>query len=295
MSKLLAYIGLGIAVIIWGMSFVSVDILLEYLTPLETNVLRFTFSSLILWMMVLLRNKRMGFLHKDIPVIMIAGAFGTAGYYFFENIGLLYLSPATVSIINGTIPIITIVIAMLFMGKKTKFRNLFLIGLSFAGIWVLSGGTSQGLDGQGKGLFLVMMGNLLWVLYTLFNERLNRAYDKLNLLAVQMTCGTVVIIAIYLMDLAMNPTKSSLDPALVMSTQVLGQMIFLTIFGTVLTYYLYNHAIEVIGVTISALFINVIPVVTLVLSVATMRESFSFDKIMGGLMVVIAVFFIEDL
>ncbi len=65
--------------------------------------------------------------------------------------------------------------------------------------------------------------------------------------------------------------------------------------STVVAYFLYNYALQKVGVTLSALFINVIPVATLLISVAVGHEALSFSKSIGCLLVVVAVYMIEDI
>ncbi len=124
---------------IWSISFVSIDISLEYISAMEINIMRFIIAVVFLWLVHLIRDVKMNFDKKDHIRIAFSGIFGTAGYYFFENISLTYISPSVVSIVTGAIPIMTLIVAMLFLGKKTKFRNIFFIMLSFVGIAILTG------------------------------------------------------------------------------------------------------------------------------------------------------------
>lgn len=295
MKKLLAYLGLFAAVTIWSISFVSIDICLDYISAMEVNIIRFFLASLFLWVVYLLRGVKMAFDRKDHFRIAVAGIFGTTGYYFFENISLEYISPATVSIVTGAIPIMTLIVAMLFMGKKTRFRNIFFIMISFVGIIVLTNPEPGQVDSSTFGIGLVFMANLCWVIYTLVNEPLNHKYDKLNLLTIQIFYGAIVYGIIYSFQVAEgNAGMLNLNEVL-SNGELVYQLIFLAIMSSCVAYFLYNYALQKVGVTLSALFINVIPVATLLISIAIGHETFTFNKTIGCLLVVVAVYMIDDI
>lgn len=295
MKKLLAYIGLFVAVTIWSISFVSIDVCLLYINAMEVNIFRFFIAAIFLWIVYLVRGVRMQFKRKDQLRIFLAGVFGTAGYYFFENVSLNYISPATVSIITGAIPIMTLIVAMLFLGKKTKFRNIFFIILSFVGIVILTNPAADRMTTDIKGILLVVMANLCWVIYTLVNEPLNHEYDKLNLLTIQVFYGAVVYGLIYFYQIGSGIAEPVNLTQVMMNTELVFQLVFLAIMSSCVAYFLYNYALQKVGVTLTALFINVIPVATLLLSVAIGHETFTFNKIIGCLLVVVAVYMIEDI
>jgi drug/metabolite transporter (DMT)-like permease len=294
MRKLLAYIGLIVAVTIWSLSFISIDLCLDYMTVNEVNILRFTFSTALLWTLYFLRRQKLNFKKWDIPRIAISGIFGTAAYYYFESIGLDYVSPSNVSIITAAIPMMTLVIAMLFMSKKTRFRNIFLIGISFVGIVILADPKSTEIQSNYIGIGIVLIANICWVIYTILNERLTHKYDLLNLLTLQVTFGTMTFYFLYGVQIQLGHVEF-MDLTLIFDNgRLVMNLLFLSVLASVLAYHLYNYALRTVGVTLSALFINVIPVVTLLVSVSVGQETLSFSKIIGCLLVVLAVYLIED-
>ena len=293
MKKTMAFLALSISVFLWGLNFVAIHQILTVLSPLETNVVRFSGAALLLWLVQLVRSEHQTIKRKDMPKLMLAGCIGTAAYYSCVNGALLYVTPGVAGIASGAIPVITVIVSMLFLGMKTKFRNVALIGLSFAGIWIL-GGYDPGSVSL-KGMTLIMIGNLMFVIYSLIHERLEPSYDGLKVLAWEVTFGAVIIWCVYLYQLSLDPSVPIIAlNDLIQSPKVVGNMIFLSVFGTVLTYYLYNMAIKEIGATMTALFINVIPVVAIIASVISGVDVLTFESVVGGLMIVTAVFFLEE-
>lgn len=296
MTKSLSYIGLSLAVLLWGISFISVAIILEHLSVSELNIVRLLLSTAMLWLVELLRPKKMAFKAKDLPIIFLSGLLGTAGYYYFTNIGSILLSPDVISLVSGGIPVITLVVAIILFRKKTNFKNIFLVLVSFCGMAVLMNPWAEHTITNGRGIGVVLVGNLFWSLYTLLNEPLDRKYDVLQLLTLQYTAGLVVFSGYYFYELIRNPKIEMLTFAKVAAhSNVLGHLIFVALFVSIGTYYLYNYALVHLGVMISALFINVVPVMTLLVSIALGFQVLTFHQVAGTLLVVIAIFFIDDL
>lgn len=295
MSKLLAYLGLFISVTIWSASFVAIEICLAYMSPLEVNVVRFALGSLILWGIYLLRGNKMAFEKKDQFKIAMAGVFGTAGYYHLAKLSMTLISPSMMNIATGAIPMITLIIAMLFFGKRTRFRNIFFIAMSFVGIIILTNPFTTEVSGSTMGIGLAIAGNVCWVIYTLVNEPLVAKYDKLNLLTLQMSYGAVALISIYWYQVATDQVLLLDTAAVLLKDDVIVYLGFITVFASIIAYHFYNYALEKVGVTLSALFINVIPVTSLIISVASGTGVLTFNKIVGCTLVVLAVYLIEDI
>lgn len=294
MKKIIAYIALIASVSIWSISFVSIGMTLKQLSPGEINVIRFSLASIALILIQLSRKKKLALHRRDVFPIIISGLLGTTVYYYFENLSLQYLSPAAVSTLTGSIPVLTIVIAMLFLGYKTRMTNVVAIFLSFAGIIVLSYTEPSVQMVTLKGVIFIMIGNIGWVVYTLMNQKLNRKYDKLQLLTLQMIAGTIAFYLLYLFELQIGVGTVLRWELILTSRELMIHLLFLGLGASALAYYLYNYALSEVGFTLSSLFINVIPVMTLVVSVSVEAEELTFSKVLGCLLVVIAVYVIDE-
>lgn len=296
LSKLLAYFGLGVAIFIWSISFISINQVLKHITVNELNIARFLMVNAVLWTIQVIRPLKLQIASRDYPLIFMAGVFGTAGYYYFENVALMYTTPGIVSAVTGAMPITTLMIAMLLFGKKTRFRNILLICLSFFGVILLMAPLSGQDQSNAKGIMMVLVANVFWALYVLINDKLDHSYDRLQLLTLHYTSGMVAFLGFYITDLALHPDQSLPNISVMLDdATVVDNLLFVVFLASVVAYLLYNIAIVHIGVIMSALAINVIPVLSLIISVGVGSEVLNFSKVMGCLFVVVAIFFIDDL
>lgn len=295
MKKLLAYIGLLISVTIWSLTINAIIYCLDYITAFEVTVIRFSVSSIFLWVIYLFRGKKMAFAKGDQLKIAIAGILGTAVYYYFISESLTHLSPAIVGGVTGVIPVLTLIIAMLFFNKKMRFRNIIFIGMSFVGIIILNKPLEAELSHSYLGISLMLVGLVGWVVYTLLNEPLLHKYDPLNILILEMFYGAVVLLAYYFYQIGTDQIILLNFVALSDNTLLVVCLVFISLFASSIAYYLYNFAIKEVGVIISALFMNVIPVVTLIVSVAFAFEKLTFSKIIACILIVLAVYLIDEI
>jgi drug/metabolite transporter (DMT)-like permease len=74
------------------------------------------------------------------------------------------------------------------------------------------------------------------------------------------------------------------------STTVLLNVAFLGVFCSALGYYLYVYALKSLGIGVVSLFINLIPVVTVISSYFILGETVSAAQMAGGGLIVISVY-----
>ncbi len=68
-------------------------------------------------------------------------------------------------------------------------------------------------------------------------------------------------------------------------------VIYLGIFCSAIAYYLYIYAMDYLGVSTTSLFLNLLPVVTVIASYFILDERINFYQIIGGALVIFSVYF----
>ena len=296
LMKVLTYMAIGLAIILWSLSFPLLDFLLEHMTVMELNVIRFIMVTFILWPIQWVRPKKMTFASGDFLLIFITGIFGTASYSWLVTLGLTSLSPSMVGLATGAIPVTTLILALLFFQKKTPFRNMFLVFLSFMGVIIIMSPWQQGQLIQGVGIWQVLLANVFWAFYILLNRQFCQKYDKLQLLTVQFSAGTAMVLVYYLYVLSGNPEIRLMNISEVLErSDVLATMLAVVLLVSIVGYLLFNHIVVEAGAIMSVLGINVIPVVMLMIGVSLGLEMLTFNKVVGSVLVVTAMFFIDDI
>ncbi len=117
--------------LIWGFALVAAKVSLEHFPPMMFTALRFTLIVMVLFPFLRIHEGRM----KE--VLIIALCAGPIGFGFFFA-GVALSNPSVVAIVGQLgVPFSTIM-SVIFLKEKVYWRRWFGIGLSFAGVMVIS-------------------------------------------------------------------------------------------------------------------------------------------------------------
>lgn len=196
-NKKILPIGLMIlTVIFWGLSFLSIDVVVETIPPITLGFSRFVVASLLLFIIKMIKEKETKMKKKDVPLFAIAGFLGVTLYFIFENNGILLLNASTASLIIATIPIFSLISeSIVYKVRMTRLKIISII-LSFIGVYFIVGGDISKLMSSGKGIgYIMMFGAVLsWVVYALVTKPLFGKYSQLTIVYYQSLFGTIMFI-----------------------------------------------------------------------------------------------------
>lgn len=117
--------------LIWGFALVAAKVSLEHFPPMMFTALRFTLIVMVLFPFLRIHEGRM----KE--VLIIALCAGPIGFGFFFA-GVALSNPSVVAIVGQLgVPFSTIM-SVIFLKEKVYWRRWSGIGLSFAGVMVIS-------------------------------------------------------------------------------------------------------------------------------------------------------------
>ncbi|MEO9872908.1 DMT family transporter [Ekhidna sp.] len=187
-SPLLAWILLFILAFIWGSSFILIKKGLLGLAPQEVGSLRIVAASLFLLPSALKRFKTVD--SKKIVFLFIAGLLGSLIPAFLFAIAQTRLESAITGVLNGLVPLFTILIALFaFRQKQTKKVYLGVL-IGFIGTAILiSAGKGNSLTGINAYALLVVLATLCYA------SNLNLIKQKLNEIhAVTVTSVSLLLV-----------------------------------------------------------------------------------------------------
>ena len=282
-KKVLALICISITVVIWGLSFISIKISVQVVPPMTLALLRFLLASLLLFTWLRVKEPGARMKRKDIPRTLLGGAVGITAYFFFENNGVKLITASEASIIIGIIPVVGLLAESLFFRKKLSFIQIVSVILSFGGVLLVAGAKVFPAAGAGVNTagYLFMVGAVLaWVVYNFLTRPLHREYTNLAISCYQTLWGTLLLVPLSLFEFRLwQPIP----------VNVVFHIVYLGLLSSALGYFFYIFSLKVLGVTINMLFINVIPVVTVVAGLIILGETLSPLQMAGGGMILSAV------
>lgn len=276
--KLTAYLVLILVVIFWGVSFVSIKVVLQTMSPVVLAFVRYFIASVILVVVMLIKGRER-INPKDYPRLIVSGIFAITLYFYFENNGILTVSANSASIIVAALPIAAIISDRIFY--KTKISKVVMASIlcSIFGIWLVIG--NDVISGSLTG-YMFMFGSIIaWCGYLIFTKPLFKKYSNLTITTYQAVFGTVGFIPLLPFE---NINLS------MMNGNTLLNLLFLAILCSAFGNFGYNFAFKELDVSISTLFLNLCPVATFIFSFIVLGETLTLSQVVGAVIIIGAVY-----
>ncbi len=282
--KVIGHLGALTAVVCWGVSFRAGQVLSATASPWIISAWRYTLA----WLVITAGVRAAGLSSPPLPrraryAVYLAGFLGHVGFSVCFFIGLRETPPVVAAVVSGLEPVCVWMIGALAFHKSAGFRRWAGMLLATAGaLWV------NAVSMPGKDAHLISLSGAGWILasascfalYTLLIERLPAAIEPLPLLAATMRAAVPLLWAGAILELLNG--EASIWPSQV------GALLFF-VFGVTLAAFLgWLIAVRSIGAFTTALWGNSIPIVAVLLELATGRvitrpELFGIGILLMGL------------
>jgi len=282
-------------VLLWGFSFISIKESLPVFPPMTLGAVRFTIAIAVLFLMYRFSSEWQGAnktLKSDMPLLVGSGLSGVTFYFFFENNGVMRVTASEASIITAAIPVLTMIadwlVAKSFFQKKCAdgtprlgWQSWLGAFISIAGV-ALVAGISFSLSGSISGYVYMGGAALCWVGYSLLTRPLfDRKRSRLYIVFWQNFFGFLGLLPFAILEY-----KSWGNPTL----PVMLHVVFLALGCSALGYWLYAHAMEALGISTTSVFINLIPVVTVIAGFLVLHERLTLLQGAGAALVLAGVY-----
>jgi drug/metabolite transporter (DMT)-like permease len=241
------------SVLVWGFSFISIKVALTVLPPMTLGALRFAIALVFLFFIKRRIAPGEKIRRRDLPLLAGAGLFGVTFYFFFENNGVALVTVSEASITIGSIPVLTLLAERIGgMVKRIAPGRILGAALSVAGVCLVAG-TSFTVSGNILGYAYMGGAALCWVVYGFLTRPLFERCSQIHIVFWQSVFGFLGFL-----PFALAEHSRWAVPGLPVALHT----VFLGIFCSAIAYWLYAKSLQDLGVAISAIFINFVPVIT---------------------------------
>jgi len=271
--------------LVWGSSFLWIKIAVEEIGPFTLVAFRLLFGLVGLLIIMRLRKQSFPRDRKTLLAFLFMGVFNTALPFTLISWGETKIDSSLASILNGTVPLFTIIIAHFWLhdDKITLPRIAGLI-VGFAGIVVLVSrdlGPAGVFNGDILGQLAVLAASLCYATAITFSRRHLRGQPPL----VQATM--VILIADTLLWLTTPIVERPLHVPILPITWF--ALAWLGLLGSCLAYLLFFYLINAWGPTRASLVAYVFPVIGLFLGIIFLGEIADWRLMIGSLLVVAGI------
>ena len=142
---------------LWGFSFLASSVGQRVATPFVLLSYRFVIALLILLVPLVLGKAKLRLRGKNVKMLLLLGLFEPCIYFIGEQYGLKYTNSAFSGVMIAVIPVVTLIMAAVFLKEKPSMAQWLFSILSIAGIVVITLVENSGGSVSLKGvLFLVV-------------------------------------------------------------------------------------------------------------------------------------------
>ena len=275
--------------IIWGLSFPSIKVAVQVLPPMSLGFARFIVATTVLFIIILILEKveagktgiKKFFIQlNDLPKMIGASLMGVTIYFLCENNGILLISASESSIVIGTIPIITMIAERIFFGIKLSRVQYIGTFLSTVGVFFIVWDALR-ISSSPKG-YLWMLGAVVsWIIYSFITRSSIEKYGRLKTTFWQCLIGALGFIPFLFFE------KTDIAK---INTPIVLNVLYLGIGCSALCYLLYLKNLHDLGAGVASVFINLIPLITVIASYFILSERLSIIQIIGAIIVIAGIF-----
>jgi drug/metabolite transporter (DMT)-like permease len=276
-----------VAVILWGTAIAPTKWALESIQPFTLLFIRLFFAGGIC-MLFSYGQLQKAIVHKNIPWkrMSLLSFTGVAGYFMFTSYGISLTSGLHVSIIDAALPLVTILFSAFFL--KEKIQPNYWVGIILGAIGVLLITISSNNADQEVSLIgdiLILLSTFLFAFYTVLLKQPKQEQYLSNKV---FTTLILIIGSVILLPFAMVETFYYGLPKIETSKTGLSVM-YLVIGATILAYWFWNKALEKVSASVSGLYLNALPLISIVASIVLLNESLTWRIVIGGGLVLFGV------
>ena len=273
-----------------GFSFLFTKVALGFASPLTNLAHRYTVAAIVLFILQQSKLIQVKLSKEDILSILPMSLFYPILFFMFQSFALQYISSSEAGILQALVPIITLILASVFLKEKTTFIQKFFLCLSVAGVIYifLSKGANLGVETGILG-FMLMLGSV-------FSNAINNILSKYKggqYRAIDLT--VVVILVGFLVFNSLSLVTHFLSGNLMSYFEPLGHLsylisiLYLGILASIVTASLSIYAIVRLGASTVSVFGNLGTVLTIVAGAVILQEPIYSYHLLGASMIIVGI------
>jgi drug/metabolite transporter (DMT)-like permease len=222
---------------------------------------------------------------ESVRAFVTLGVLGLSLSTQLSYIGYAYTTAANAAILQAATPVLVALGARAYLGERLRRRQQVGVAVSTLGVLVV---VTDGrlwmlrLEQLRLGDFVTLVGLVAWMAYTVYGKRVILTHSPALTTTAAYVAGTCVLVAEAALTAPLFPR-----PVLT-SARAWSVVLYHALFGAVAHIWWYR-AVERVGASRAAVFMNVTPIVGVVMATALLAEPVGVWEILGTLLVLAGV------
>lgn len=275
--------------ILWGFSFAFMKQLLEFLTPAEIVFYRHGLSGIFFGILILLSKRKFKIIKEDMVQFLMISFLGIVLYQVLICQALTFVSTSFTAVLNGTIPLITLLGERIFRKKKITTTASIALAISLTGIGIMTLFDSKGASAPIIGTLLILIALTSWVSFTFLSEKLFSRYTEIEVLCYQSLIGAFMMLPLILR----NSSDLQRQLTYLSHKEIVLNMLVLSLGVSALGYLCYMYGLKHLGVSYMSFVMNLLPGFAMFGAYIILREVIRITDWIGVVLIVSSVIIVK--
>lgn len=259
----------------WGFNVVPLKLALNELGPITTTAVRFT-------IVFVLCVPFMRWHHGRMFMVMVSAVLGGAMMFGLMNLAYSQSSNVSALAIAGQLGVpFSLILAVLFLGERIRWRRTVGILLAFSGVAILT--FDPAIAREWRPLTLISVSSLAWAVYTL----LQRRFSGISALSLQGWLAAVSIPIMIMLALVLEP--GGFAPIVQKPWPVLGYLFYSAMLSSVIGHAGFAWLLQRYPVSTLTPLTLLTPVFSVLFATLLLGNPFTLELLLGGMVTIAGI------
>jgi drug/metabolite transporter (DMT)-like permease len=283
-----AHVSVFSACLIWGlMSPICKDAMLNGISGIDVVAFRVVGAAALFWIASLF-TKPTKVAKRDLLMIALAALLGLVCNQCCFTIGLSITSPVNASIVTTSLPIITMILAAIFLHEPVTSKKVIGIFCGAAGALILIMGSASAANvkaGDIRGDLLCLLSQFSFACYLAIFKKLIQRYDVVTFQKWMFVFGAIMVLPVSFTHVAAIPWAQ-------ISIKTWLEIAFVVVGSTFFAYILMMIGQKSLRPTVISMYSYVQPIVACVVSVIAGLGIFGWGQSFATVLIFVGVYLV---
>jgi drug/metabolite transporter (DMT)-like permease len=246
---------------------------------------RFLIAAVVLFFILRIKGVDLSLDKRDIPRVVLLSLLGMVGYHVFFFTALKHTSSVNTSLIAAMNPIVTTIMASIFLKEKFPKKAIGGILISFTGVaLIVTNGSLEVIKNMNFNIgdIYMLMAILSFSIYFIVLKGIVGRIDPMKLTFYVFFFCVVMLVPMVIYE---NPVEYLPRT----TSKGWGSLIYMSIFASVVAYLIQQISVKRIGPAKTSLYVNLVPLFSMIMAYFILGEVITLPKIFAGAMIISGV------
>lgn len=275
--------------VIIGLSFLFAKLALDYAGPLDTLTFRFATSFLVMSVPVVFGWIKLDYRGKPLSKVLLLAAMYPLGFFTLQAFGLQHATSAEGGILYAFTPVVTMIIASIFLKEGTTLAQKLSIFLSVFGVVFIFVMKGSRIDiSNMMGISLLLLTCVAFAGYTVMARSLSKQFSPAEITYLMLGIGFITMLAVSFTSHATAGTLHTFFTPLASGTFI-AAILFLGIASSLVTALASNYILSKMEASRMSVFSNLSTIVSIAAGGVFLGEAVTVYHLIGSVLIIAGV------